>query len=80
METLKYIGDMKLLVRKGFINSSKDPFCEGTVQKPIGNGLTILIRQNREIRLEMNGTIIPNVDILIPSLEKMKLEYEKIEV
>lgn len=79
MEFLNYIGELQDLKKKGFIPSSKDPFFKGTLQKGIGNGFNILIRENKQIRLEINGFIYSNETKLKASLDKMGIQYEVVE-
>lgn len=75
MQFINYVGELSDLKKKGFLPSSKDPFFKGTLQKGIGNGFNILVRENKQIRLEINGFIYPGVEKLKKSLENLKINY-----
>lgn len=76
MQFINFTGDFSILKKKGFMTTAKDPFEKGTLGKAIGNGFTILIRQNREIRMCLGDFIYPAVDKLKITLDKMEIPYE----
>ncbi len=74
MKDVRYTGDFKDL--KGFMKGLKDPFCEGTYYKALGNDKFILIRQTGEVRLRVGDLIFFNTEEETNILTKLKLPFE----
>ncbi len=77
MIELKFTGKFEDL---HFFKGGKDPFFEGTYYKPMGNGIILLIRQNRDIKVKMFDIISSKPELTKPILEKLKIPFEEIEV
>lgn len=77
MIKLKFTGDFKDL--KGFFKGGKDPFCEGTYYKALGNSAILLIRQDRDIKIRLFDIIASKPDLVKPLLEKLNIPFEEIE-
>lgn len=71
-----YCRDDKIaLKKKRFANSTKDPFYNGTLERPLGNGFGLLVRANGEVLVGLNGLLLHEHELIEKYVDTFGLDY-----